>query len=189
MVRFGVQGMQYFAEPVRTRPNRTLRCQNIIPVEYVNYHFWSIACDFVDQFQFRVSNLNGAVLDRIAYCQLTPIKVSASLVSKSTQMSRTMSGKEPWIGRETPESCRLLAGQSFRCQQGFSAKCVLKLGTGHLLWMYLISAYSLVHQTLMGQIYGYRPMCIVDLLFGLYSIQLGLRAFVIWYTFAEYEFP
>jgi hypothetical protein len=36
-------------------------------------------------------------------------------------------------------------------------------------------AYSLVHKTLLGQIYGYRLMCIVDLLSELYSIQLGLR--------------
>jgi hypothetical protein len=50
--------------------------------------------------------------------------------------------------------------------------------------MCLISAYFLVHQTLLGQIYDY----IVDFLSKLYNTQLGPRAFVIWYTFTEYEF-
>jgi len=75
MVRFGVQGMAVFR---RTGLNPSEPNFKVPKYHYVNYHFWPIACDFIDRF-FRASNLNGALslLDRIAYCQLTPIKVAS----------------------------------------------------------------------------------------------------------------
>jgi len=75
------RGWQYFAEPVWTRLNWTLLwCQNIFSSSdtLCCLPFWR---DFVDHFLISCVWLHAAIVDHIAYSQLTPSDVvSASII-------------------------------------------------------------------------------------------------------------